>query len=90
MSEVVYDPEDTSQALSEHQHKYEITGEILAEVKKKDIEFQRFFQQKFLEQCTDKELRDEYKERFKIYKSMVEDMISRLTAKYKLEFKNNK
>ena len=90
MSEIVYDPEDNSQSLSEYQHKYDVTGEILAEVRKKDKDFRRFFEQKYIMQCTDKEMRDEYKEKFKLYKSMMEDMIKKYHVKYNIDFKKPK
>lgn len=90
MDEIAYDPEDTATSLSEHNHKYDVTGEIFAEVKKKDTEFQRFFYQLCIEQCTHKELREEYKDKFKIYKSLLEDMAKKFSDKYKLNSSTKK
>lgn len=89
MSEYSYDPEDNSM-FSEHFHKYDVTGEILSEVKKKDPEFQRFFYQSCQMQLSAFELKDEYKEKYKTFKSMLDDIVRKYSHKYKLQTKRGK
>lgn len=85
LDEVAYDPEDNGSQFSEYLHKYEITGDLLEELKKKDVTFQRFFRQLYQLQFTQRELREEYKEKFNIYKGQSNDFINYLSKKYKLD-----
>ena len=81
-SEITYDEEDTSN-VSEFNHKYEITGLILSELKKKDEKFQRFFHQLFRLQITQKELREEYGEEFTVLKNHINRFIDEVKSKNK-------
>ncbi len=63
IQEISYDAQDVSN-ITEHNHEYEITGVILSELKSRSAEFQRFFYQTFKLQCTQRELREEYGEKF--------------------------
>lgn len=85
LDEVSYDPEDEGSNFTEYLHKYDITGELLSELKNKEQTFQRFFVQLYRMQYTQRELREEYKERFNILKAQANDFISHLKDKYKLE-----
>lgn len=87
MDEISYDPTDTQSGLSEHFFNYDVTGEIMAEVKRKDKEFQRFFAQLCIEQCSKKELREEYKEKYKIYESILNDIKNKYAEKHRLNLK---
>lgn len=84
LEDISYDPEDENSNFSEHLHKYEITGELLSELKGKDSVFQRFFIQLYRLQCTQRELREEYGERFNILKAQSLDFINYLKEKYKV------
>lgn len=89
MSEYSYDVEDNSH-YSQYNSKYEVTGEILAEVKKKDPEFQRFFEQAMVMQYPTSDLKEEYKEKYKTFKAMLDDITRKYQAKYKLQTKRGK
>ena len=85
LDDVSYDPEDEGSNFSEYLHKYDITGELLSELKTKDLTFQRFFVQLYRMQYTQRELREEYKDRFNILKAQAMDFINHLKDKYKLD-----
>lgn len=85
LDDVSYDPEDENGNFSEHLHKYDITGELLGELKVKDFTFQRFFVQLYRMQYTQRELREEYGDRFNILKAQSQDFINYLKDKYKLK-----
>lgn len=84
LDDVAYDPEDDGGSISEVSHKYEITGDLLAELKGKDYKFQRFFVQMYRLQCTQRELREEYGESFNILKAQSLDFINYLKDKYQV------
>lgn len=81
-SEVTYDEEDTG-SVSEYNHKYEVTGIILSELKKRDEKFQRFFYQLYKLQITQKELREEYGEEFTVLKNHMNRFIEEIKHKNK-------
>jgi len=85
LDEVSYDPEDENGNFSEHLYKYDITGELLGELKVKDFTFQRFFVQLYRMQYTQRELREEYGDRFNILKAQSQDFINYLKDKYKFK-----
>lgn len=85
LDDVVYNPEDDSGTLSEYQHKYEITGDLLNELKGKEIVFQRFFAQMYRFGITQRELREEYgADKFNILKAEANDFIQFIKNKYKV------
>jgi len=84
LDEISYDPEDEKADFSEHFHKYEITGEILSELKSKDPIFKRFFVQMYRFKETQRELRVEYGDRFNVLKAQAQDFILYLKNKHKV------
>lgn len=82
LDEVSYDPEDEKSDFSEHFYKYNITGEILSELKAKDPIFRRFFVQLYRFRETQRDLRVEYGDRFNILKAQAQDFIIYLKNKH--------
>lgn len=88
LDDVSYDPEDSNADLTEYMHKYDITGELLSELKGKNFTFQRFFIQLYRMQYTQRELREEYKDRFNLLKAESTDFIGYLKEKYKINMRS--
>jgi hypothetical protein len=84
LDDVSYDPEDEGGPITETQHKYEITGNVLMELKAKESRFQRFFVQMYRLQCTQRELREEYGDGFNVLKAQCADFISYIREKYQV------
>lgn len=81
--EVDYNPITSSQDMyTEHDHKYEVTGFLLKELKTKSMEFQRFFHQRHTLECTQRELREEYGEKFNELKDQVEGFFKEIKKRY--------
>lgn len=85
LDDVSYDPEDENSTFSEHLYRYEVTGELISELKNKDFAFQRFFFQLYRMQYTQRELREEYGEKFNILKAQAQDFINHIKEKHKLK-----
>lgn len=82
VGEIAYDPMDNSN-VTENNHEYEITGILLQELKKKDEEFQRFFYQTFKLQCTQREMREEYGEKFNVLRHNLMRFIDDIKKQHK-------
>jgi hypothetical protein len=83
-SEIEYAPVDDS---IKDDHEYEITGNILHELNKKPKDFQRFFYQTYILQCTYKELVDEYGQSFcKEKREEVQEFVSNIKNNYKPDY----
>lgn len=63
VSEIVYDEEYQGQ-FSEYDYEYEATGTIFQKLKDRSPEFKRFFHQSFIVELKEKELREEWGERY--------------------------
>lgn len=83
-SEIEYAPVDDS---IKGDSQYEITGNILNELTKKSKDFQRYFYQVYILQCTYKELVDEYGQSFcKEKRDEVHDFINNIRSNYKPDY----
>jgi hypothetical protein len=86
LNEIAYDPADVNN-VTEHNHEYEITGVLLQELKKKNDEFQRFFYQTFKLQCTQREMREEYGDKFNILRHDLMKFIEDIKKQHKSDYK---
>lgn len=85
IGEITYDPEDT-QNISIHNHQYEITGVILSELEKKSVDFKRFFYQTLRLECTQRELREEYGERFNVLRQELNKFINEIKKTNRVDY----
>lgn len=85
ISETEYNPID--ETASKEGPEYEITDQILRELKKKPLTFQRFFYQTYILQCSHKELVDEYTQQVcKEKREEVQFFITEIKSKYKSDY----
>jgi hypothetical protein len=85
-NEVVYNPIDEYNGTGENQN-YEITGHIMNELANKSRGFRRFFYQRYILQCSYKELVDEYgQEECKERSEELQEFTEKIKKNYKSDF----
>lgn len=85
ISEITYDPEDTSN-VTVHNHNYEITGVLLGELEKRSVEFKRFFMQTYKLECTQRELREEYGEKFNVLRQELNKFVNEIKRQNRIDY----
>jgi hypothetical protein len=83
--DVAYD-EDFDGDFTEFNHEYEATSNIFLELNKKSTDFQRFFEQSYRIQLSQKELREEWGGRFNKLKQELTKFKTVLKQKYHIEY----
>lgn len=86
LTEITYDQASDFSEVTEYNHEYEITGVLLSEVKGKSVEFKRFFHQTYILQCTQREMREEYGDKFNILRSELLRFISDVQKTAKMDY----
>lgn len=81
VSDIVYDAEYKGQ-FSEYEYEHEATGLIFQKLKDKSPEFQRFFHQSFIVELKEKELREEWGDKYNKLKSELTKFKNDLKKKY--------
>lgn len=83
--EIPYNPEANSTDFFTDPQ-YEVTANLKYELEKEDKEFQRFFYELYFLRSYQKEMRDDYKEKFKTLKQRSDQFIQKIKTKYKIDF----
>lgn len=85
LAEISYDAADHN-VMTEHNHEYEITGILLKKLKYKDQDFQRFFHQLYQLQCTQRELREEYGDKFSELRAQMNKFITEVQRENQMDY----